>query len=95
MHFFACTLLDLHVFACDVFPITNGDTPMSNATKTAIREAVKLAMAYWPNAHLGDYSRREDMRSAFVIIRSHAERGNGLVDGIHQVLTSAYRHADM
>jgi len=68
---------------------------MTTDTRDSIREAVKLAMHYWPNAHLGDYSRREDMQSAFRIIRSHAERGNGLQDGISNVLSSAYRHADM
>ena len=68
---------------------------MTKTDKHNIREAVALAMDYWPNSHLGDYSRREDMQSAFRIIRSHAERGNGLQDGIANVLTSAYRHADM
>jgi len=64
-------------------------------TRTDIRRAVKLAMDYWPNAHLGDYSPREDMRSAFVMIRSHAERGDGLHAGIAAVERSAYAHADM
>jgi hypothetical protein len=68
---------------------------MTNTTKQTIREAVKLAVAYWPNSHLGDYSAREDIRSAFKIIRSHAERGAGLHAGIAAVESSAYRHADM
>jgi hypothetical protein len=68
---------------------------MTNTTKQTIRAAVKLAVAYWPNSHLGDYSAREDIRSAFTIIRSHAERGDGLHAGIAAVESSAYRHADM
>jgi hypothetical protein len=68
---------------------------MTNTTRSQIREAVKLAVAYWPNSHLGDYSPREDIQSAFRIIRSHAERGDGLHAGISNVLSSAYRHADM
>lgn len=68
---------------------------MTVTEKQDIREAVGLAMHYWPNSHLGDCSRREDMRSAFRIIRSRAERGNGLRDGIAYLLSSAYRHADM
>lgn len=68
---------------------------MTTDTRRSIREAVKLAVAYWPNSHLGDYSAREDIRSAFIIIRGHAERGDGLHAGIANVLSSAYRHADM
>lgn len=68
---------------------------MTKETRSQIREAVRLAVAYWPNAHLGDYSAREDIRSAFTIMRSHAERGDGLHAGISNVLSSAYRHADM
>lgn len=68
---------------------------MTTDTRNQIREAVKLAVRYWPNSHLGDYSPREDIRSAFRIMRSHAERGDGLSAGISNVLSSAYRHADM
>jgi hypothetical protein len=68
---------------------------MTNQTRNSIRAAVKLAMQYWPNSHLGDYSPREDMQSAFRIIRSHAEGGDGLHAGIANVEHSAYRHMDM
>lgn len=68
---------------------------MTTETKNSIRNAVKLAVTYWPNSHLGDYSPREDIRSAFTIIRSHAERGDGLHAGIANVESSAYRHMDM
>jgi hypothetical protein len=36
-----------------------------------VRDAVRLAMEFWPNAHLGDSSRREDMNSAFRMIRMY------------------------
>ena len=68
---------------------------MTKTERDDIRHAVKLAVAYWPNSHLGDYTPREDIRSAFVIIRGHAERGAGLRAGIANVESSAYRHADM
>lgn len=68
---------------------------MNTETRNRIREAVKLAVAYWPNSHLGDYTAREDIRSAFTIIRGHAERGDGLHAGIANVESSAYRHMDM
>jgi hypothetical protein len=67
---------------------------MTTDQKQAIRSAVKLAMQYWPNSHLGDYTPREDMRSAFTILRSHAER-DGILPAIAYLETSAYRHANM
>jgi hypothetical protein len=68
---------------------------MSTTTRNAVRNAVKLAMHYWPNSHLGDYSPREDMRSAFLMIRTRLERGESIQSAISDVETSAYRHADM
>lgn len=68
---------------------------MTTDTRQHIRNAVKLAVYYWPNSHLGDYTPSEDIRSAFVIIRSHVERGDGLYAGIASVEHSAYRHANM
>lgn len=51
---------------------------MTNELKTAIREAVHYAMEYYPNSHLGDCSRREDMHSAFRVIRAHNAVKNDL-----------------
>lgn len=59
-----------------------------------IRHAVELAMEYWPNAHLGTNTRREDMRSAFKMLRSWAEV-ESIQCAIGQVKHNAYSHADM
>jgi len=71
-------------------PITN----LSPETRADIRNAVALAMEYWPNAHLGDYSRQHDMRQAFRMLRSHAPV-SGLHGAIGAVERSAYSHMDM
>lgn len=59
-----------------------------------IRHAVKLAVLYWPNAHLGDHTPREDIRSAFFRIRQ-AEPRIGLLPAVYAVEEDAYRHADI
>lgn len=64
-------------------------------TRDAVRRAVSLAVRYWPNAHLGEYAPREDIRSAFRMIRAHAASANNIHDGIAAVENDAYRHADM
>lgn len=63
--------------------------------RRAVREAVALAMRYWPNAHLGDQTPREDMRSAFSTIRSYVNAGDDLMVGVHAVESDAYAHMDM
>lgn len=67
---------------------------LSSETRYAIRDAVGLAVEYWPNAHLGTVPPREDIKSAFRMLRSWIP-----VVGIHaaigQVSDSAYRHMDM
>jgi hypothetical protein len=67
---------------------------MTTTERDAIRNAVSLAVRYWPNAHLGAYSPREDIRSAFRLIRSAAPR-LGLLPAIGEVEADAYRHMDM
>lgn len=57
-------------------------------TRAEIRQAVSFAMEVWPNSHLGDYSRREDMASAFRMIRRHADQ-----DGIHAAIGALERNA--
>lgn len=69
-------------------------TNLDRAARASIKDAVKLAMEFWPNAHLGDNTRREDMQSAFKMIRSHTKSGN-IYCGIAAVEDSAYRHEDM
>lgn len=69
-------------------------TSLSNEVREDIRGAICLAMEYWPNAHLGTNSRRDDMRSAFKMLRSWAEH-ESIQCAIGQVERSAYSHADM
>lgn len=59
-----------------------------------IRQTVRMAMEYWPNAHLGDMTRLQDMRSAFKLIRDNAQL-HGLDYCIQELQRSAYRHQDM
>lgn len=68
---------------------------MQTQTRDQIREAASLAMHYWPNAHLGAQTRREDLRSAFNIIRNRLNRGESLHNAVAHVEIDAYRHADM
>jgi hypothetical protein len=63
--------------------------------RTTVEPAVQLAVRYWPNAHLGDCSPREDIRSAFYLIRSALQRGDSIQAAAGRVESDAYRHADM
>lgn len=67
---------------------------LSSEMRESVRDAVNLALEYWPNAHLGDVPPREDIKSAFRMLRSWIP-----VVGIHaaigKVSESAYRHMDM
>lgn len=73
-------------------PICN----LTHETREDIRQAVGLAMTYWPNSHLGTYSPREDMRSAFKMLRSHTAYHDGNIHaGIGALSGDAYRCADM
>lgn len=65
-----------------------------NDIRNDIRNAVQLAMEYWPNSHLGTNTRREDMRSAFRMMRSWAEH-ESIQCAVGKVVSSAYSHADM
>jgi len=60
-----------------------------------IRHAVGLAVRYWPNAHLGDVTPREDIRGAFHLIRMHLASGRSIQTAVGMVEADAYRHADM
>jgi hypothetical protein len=63
--------------------------------RAVVETPVRLAVSYWPNAHLGDCSPREDIRSAFLLIRSAMKRGDSIQAAAGQVEFDAYRHADM
>lgn len=67
---------------------------LTPAEREIIRNAVSLAVRYWPNAHLGFYSAQEDIRSAFWRIRVAAPR-IGLLPAVGEIEADAYRHMDM
>lgn len=69
-------------------------TGLTSATKADIREAVELAVRFWPNAHLGACSAREDIRSAFYRIRNWAAVEH-IQASIGRVYDDALRHSDM
>ncbi len=69
----------------------NGLYPVERAN---IRYAVHLAVAYWPNAHLGEYSRLEDIRRAFQQLRASMDVLSPGVAATN-LLIDAYRHQDM
>jgi hypothetical protein len=68
---------------------------MDTDTRNDVRHAVGLALQYWPNAHLGTNTRRDDMRSAFKMLRSWARHYGAIQPAIGEVERSAYSHADM
>lgn len=68
---------------------------MTRNTAADVRHAVNLALAYWPNAHLGEVAPRDDIRSAFRMIRSRLDRGHTIQAAIGDLEASAYRHANM
>lgn len=68
---------------------------LSHDEKTAIRAAVFTACEYFPNSHLGAYSRREDMRNGFKSIRRHIEAGNDAFQAASALSCDAYRYVDM
>ena len=70
-------------------------TRISADERNDIREAVLDAVEFWPNAHLGECSPREDIHSAFRMIRSHAIHNGNLRSGISALWSDAQRHIDM
>ncbi len=60
-----------------------------------VRHAVELAVQYWPNSHLGSYTPRQDIRSAFLFIRNRVNRGEHIQSAVGQLESDAYRHANM
>lgn len=70
-------------------------TGVAVATRALVREAATTAMQFWPNAHLGDYEPREDLRSAFSIMRRRVDAGETLQAAASYVLLDALNHQDM
>lgn len=60
-----------------------------------VREVVSLAMEYWPNAHLGDQTRDEDLQSAFAFLRARLSAGYDIYAAASALEIDAYRHQDM
>lgn len=72
-----------------------GTETMQTETRHMVRDAARLAMDYWPNAHLGDCSRRQDLRSAFYQMRCGLGAGDSIQQAAGAVEMDAYRHANM
>lgn len=68
---------------------------MTPEIKNDIKGAVCMAVRYWPNAHLGDLSPRQDIRSAFRLIRSRLSCGWTIQSAISDLEADAYRHVNM
>lgn len=68
---------------------------LSPTARANLRAAVSLAVRYWPNSHIGDYTPRQVIRSAFLRVRRSVERGNHVQAAIGQLEMDAYRHANM
>lgn len=68
---------------------------MTEALRLAIRDAVGRAIEHWPNSHLGDRTRRQDLRSAFLMIRSHAKPSGSVWDGVYALARDVDRYVDM
>lgn len=64
-------------------------------TRRAVREAVAACVQYWPNAHLGEVSPREDLASAFRIMRRRVGSGQSLYQAATYLSDDAMRHVDM
>ena len=68
---------------------------MNQQIKDDTKRAVRMAVRYWPNAHLGDISPRDDVKSAFRMIRARLSDGWSVQAAIGAVEDDAYRHANM
>lgn len=68
---------------------------MTQELKTQVRLAAYTAMAFYPNSHLGTYSRRYDLRAAFKAMRRCLESGMDAWQAATYVYCDAQRYADM
>lgn len=67
---------------------------LTDRQRQQVRELAYSAMCYYPNSHLGDYTRREDLRSLFRMVRSHAD-AYGVASALSHAWKSVQSHADM
>lgn len=63
--------------------------------RASIKNAARDAMEFWPNGHLGEYSRRSDLRSAFGVMRRRFNDGEPITIAAAYVATDAQHHQDM
>lgn len=70
-------------------------TGLDQGTRELIRLSVGMAMDWWPNSHLGEYSTREDMRSAFEFLRNNIERTGDVWGAAYLLQQDAFTYADM
>lgn len=68
---------------------------MTNHQKYNLKFAVRDAMRYYPNAHLGDNSRLEDLKSAFRFVRSRINKGFSLDGAISELEFDTFRYVNM
>jgi hypothetical protein len=72
-----------------------GAKQMTKQTAAHIRYIVGLCVTYWPNAHLGSLSPRDDIRSAFFRIKRDMKQGSDLQTALGRLASDAYAHMDM
>ena len=68
---------------------------MNNLEIRNIRYVVGKAVRYFPNAHLGAHTAREDIRSAFRIIRSNLSVGDTLQAAVGRLDIITIRHRNI
>lgn len=65
-------------------------------SKEMIFQAAYDCMEYYPNSHLGDYSRLDDLRSVFRGIRRRVEvHGQTVYQAAQDLYRDAQRYVDM
>ena len=65
-------------------------------SKDMIFQAAYECMEYWPNSHLGEYSRSDDLRSFFRGIRRGVEmHGETVYQAAQRYYIDAQRYVDM
>lgn len=65
-------------------------------SKDMIFQAAYEAMEYYPNSHLGEYSRLDDLRSVFRCIRRRvSDHGQTVFQAAQDIYLDAQRYVDM
>lgn len=64
-------------------------------TLRAVHDAVRDAVEYWPNAHLGADTPSDDIRAAFRYLRRRVAGGMTLYNAAQDLYADAQRYVDM